>query len=225
LEESGLSQFLATAATTPADVLAVEPLEAELEAVVSQLLARGDAEDLESAVGRLARLMAGKFGRHLEAKAPQTFERWVGYVDRLATATEGAADATIERLLRSFGGKPQVVVDFLVSLPAEASVTQTELQQKVGIEPSYLSRVVRRLTEADLVVQWRDGRNRRLRVTGMGRRWKSHTAEVAAAASISTVIPIPDVEIVITRNTSAGERALALCGSGGRPAGLWDPAA
>jgi hypothetical protein len=106
----------------------------------------------------------------------------------------------------------------LAQLQPDESRSHVEVEQALSIETSYLSKVVRRLVQADLVSQWPEGRRRCIRATALGRRWVKATPVHRPFGPVE----LYSVELITTLHTQAGVRARILCGAGGRPARHWD---
>lgn len=144
--------------------MTVPPLpqtEEQINAYARELLTTGDVREIETLVSQLAHVLAGPFGRTMEANDPDEFGRWTQVLDRMQAAVDGGHDDAIRRLLRSFEGKPQLAVDTLAALPQYGLATTAEVG--VGEE------ILRRLEEVDMVSKW----DRGWRLTGIGRRWVS----------------------------------------------------
>lgn len=146
--------------------LAVAPaLELAIEQGVAVALATGDAEELEGIHDELASLLASGWGNALEDTIPVSFDRLTLLLPRLAAASQ----LDVARLLDSYGGKPRAVLELLEPAGAEG-LLQAQVKAMVGLSKDYLSKVVSRLVDADLVLRAVEGVGRRLVITATGRR-------------------------------------------------------
>lgn len=183
----------------------------ELHDRVGNLLRSADADDLESIAFRSAVLLASEPGRELERRSAARHAEWAAAVERLGSASERGDTAGIRLLLRSYGGKPRRILEELARRPNE-TVPQTNLRDQLGVEPSYMSKILRRLVEFDLVSQWPEGKERLVRVTSAG------LSALQASPPLRT-------QLFTTKHSRSSERAKYNLTAGRRPALQWDSAA
>lgn len=132
---------------------------------VRAALAGGDPDLLEAVHDELAGALAAGWGSGLSDHDPDSFGRLTEHLPRLAAATH----LDVEALLDSYGGKPRRVLEVLASAPPDG-LLQSQVQTQLDIAKDYLSKVVGRLADADLVLRAVEGAGRRLVITATGRR-------------------------------------------------------
>lgn len=185
----------------------------------------GDVRSIEAAVLSLSRILASAQGQLWEKAEPEAFASWAGYLDKMTWSVHSGSDRAITRLLESYGGKPGRVLRELASAPPLEATSQARLAEVLDIDATYVSKIVRRLTEADLVSQWKEGRCAWVRVTAMGRAALQRVEFPAAQRGPKPASATVGIQIITTGSTEAGARALAVFATGKPLSQLWDLAA
>jgi DNA-binding MarR family transcriptional regulator len=143
-----------------------------------------DVDDLDRVIEAMTVVVAGPFGDELVARADGSIERWAEYHRFFLAEARSLGDRGIARLLSSFAGKPRAVLTYLAARRPEEPVQQSDLLHLAGDDPTYLSKVLARLEDADLVMRWRDGKQKLVLATAFGRTQvpaEEPTAEEQAA--------------------------------------------
>ncbi|MCU1355884.1 MAG: hypothetical protein JWM89_1302 [Acidimicrobiales bacterium] len=196
-------------------------LVALVRAAIQPVLDEGDADEAAATRTLLAELLASAVGRNMEDVGTEQFAELTALLPRLAAV---ARSIPVD-VLGTFSGKPRDVLELLDQQPDEG-LLQGDVERATGIPTDYLSKVVRRLADADLILRWAEGRHRRLVITGAGQsalareRRASRAAAVAALAPPLGEVASPVFPLFETRNTFASKRIQAH-GFGARPASQW----
>lgn len=132
------------------------------------LLRGGSRDEVDNEGFALAGFLASPAGKRLRANAPDVFGGFSAISRLLSAAADRADEGAVESILRNNNGGGLRVLRFLDK--HEGPIPELSIGQQLGIPQSHLSKALRELGEADLIIWFKRGEITMVGISDAGRK-------------------------------------------------------